>query len=49
MDKLEQLIKQAREWKEDHRLHRRLIDAAAAAIREKALLDAKAAILADQK
>jgi len=44
MDKLDEMIAETRNWRLYHRTHRNVVDASACAIREKALLDARAAI-----
>ena len=45
MTALDLLIAEARSWRREHHFAKRRVEAAAAALREKALLDARAAIL----
>lgn len=45
MAELDRMIAETRQWRVEHHNERRCIEAAACAIREKALLDARRAIL----
>ncbi len=44
MAEIERMIFEARDWRREHFANRRMIEAAACAIREKALCDAREAI-----